>query len=391
MVASDVLDDLAAVHLAAAELELAAEHPRQVEQVVDQPRLELDVAPDHRQLARVGGQAGVHLEAREHGEHRRQRRAQLVAEGRQEAVLGLVGGLGLAVGPLELLPRALAVADVDRAADHPHRPAAGVAHDEPLVPGMEVAAVAVPDAVLDAEGGAAAGDGAVDLVAHAGDVLGVDLPLPPVEVGGDLLGPVAEQFEGALRALDGVGVDRPVVDQAADRLGGEAEALLALAQRRFDPQGLGGHLGLGEQVALAQRGLAPGPGGAQAGGQADRQRARGERLDEEIARPHRHAVQAEGFGTGAAQQEDGQVAGPRVAAQGPQQIETVSFLAAFRPGLDLDHHHVGAALAEGGPGRLARRGRLDLEAVLEIAGQHAGTRSHPEKAVSQRGLCFTDR
>jgi hypothetical protein len=46
-----VLDHLPHVGGAAAQLELAAGDARQVEQVVDQPRLQLGVAPDHGQLA----------------------------------------------------------------------------------------------------------------------------------------------------------------------------------------------------------------------------------------------------------------------------------------------------------------------------------------------------
>jgi hypothetical protein len=466
-----VLDDLPGVDVPAVQLELAARDARQVEQIVDQPRLQLDVALDHGKLARVAGEVGIGFEARDDGEHRRQRRAQLVAQGGEEAVLGLVGGLGLLMGPLQLLLHARAVGDVDRAAHHPHRPPLGIADDEPLVPDVDVAAVTVAQPELDAEGGAASLDGAEDLAVHTLDILGVDLLLPPAEPGLHLLRPVAQQPEQALRPLDGLRLDRPVVDQAADRLGRQPEPLLALAQgllgalhlrdvRRNaadqpaahlvvdrelvdqevadaavrpgsglhgfqraaglrdgpdvvvdrlgvdgreqledrlaeggialdsedagvrlaqeeeaallvgDPraegavveegleallaaaQGLGGHLGLGEQVVLAGGGGAVGAGRAEAGRHPDGQRARGERLQQEVAGSRFHAVQTEPLARRLADQDYRQVPGVRIALELSEKIEAAL--------LHPRQHRVGPARAPEGGSRHQGRRFLDI-------------------------------
>ncbi len=487
-----VLDHLAGVGLAAVELQLAAGDARQVEQVVDQPRLQLHVAPDHGELAHVPREARVGFQAGDDGEHRRQRRAQLVAQSGEELVLGRVGRLRLLVGPLELLLGVLAVADVDRAADDTHGPALGVAHDEPLVPGVNVAPVAVAHPVLDAEGGVAPLDGAVDLLLDPVDVLGVDLRAPPLQLREDLLRPVSQEAQEAQGALDGAGFERPVVDQAADRFGGQAEALLALAQGRLvalhlgdvgrhapheEPAGLvahgefvneeiahaavrprgglhrlqraarlghgadavveglgeeggieledraadrvlvadaeeprvglaqeddapflvghpgrhgcvaqegleallaaaerlGGHLGLGEEVLLAQETLAALAHSAHADSGAGRQRPRRDRLDQEVAGPGLQARAAALLIVRSTEQENGKAAGTRIVLDPPQEIEA--------PLLHPREHHVGPALPEKG---LARRREIHPADSFESARQalpFRGLGLHPEKAV----------
>jgi hypothetical protein len=87
-------DDVADVDALAAQLDLARGDPRDVEQVVDHPREVRDLALDHLPLA-VGRRVAPrhHLER---GDDRRERIAQLVAEHREELVLGAVGDLGVA-------------------------------------------------------------------------------------------------------------------------------------------------------------------------------------------------------------------------------------------------------------------------------------------------------
>ncbi len=123
-----VLDDLAGVGDLQAQVELAAGDAGEVEQVVDQPRLELDVAPDHVQRpAQRGGDALIPGEPGGEEQHGGQRRAQLVAEGGEEVILRLVGGLGLGARlalaieqPGALLLGLVAVGDVEHGPQHPH-------------------------------------------------------------------------------------------------------------------------------------------------------------------------------------------------------------------------------------------------------------------------------
>ena len=227
-----VLDHPPGVDLPPVQLELAARNAGEVQEVVDQPRLQLDVPLDHGELAGERRQARIGGQPRDHRQHRGQRCPQLVAEGGEEAVLGLQGLLELAMGFLQGLLRPPALADVEGAAHHPHGVALGVADDQPLVPDVDPRSVAVAQPELGLEGGAGARDGAQDLPRRPLGVAGVDLPAPPVDVPRHLFRPVAEEGEEALGALHPAARRVPVVDQPVDRLGGEAEALLA------DPQGL---------------------------------------------------------------------------------------------------------------------------------------------------------
>ncbi len=75
----DVVQRLAELDGLVLELDLAPGDPRQVQEIVDQPRFDLGVSPDHLDLSPgVGRQRGAPLQGRAQGEDRSQRRAQLV-------------------------------------------------------------------------------------------------------------------------------------------------------------------------------------------------------------------------------------------------------------------------------------------------------------------------
>ena len=101
-----------------AQLDLAARDARHVEQVVDQADQVVDLALDDGALV-LERLVAAQPHQLQRGQDRRQRVAQLVAEHRQELVLGAVGRLGLARAPLA------SVGDVDRrhgnAVDLPRR------------------------------------------------------------------------------------------------------------------------------------------------------------------------------------------------------------------------------------------------------------------------------
>jgi hypothetical protein len=94
--------------------QLAVDDPGDVEQVLDELALHARVALDGLQ-GTAGGDAVEARGAQGHrpAEHRVQRRAQLVRQGRQELVLHPVGGLGLRARPLGRRQE-LGVADRDR-------------------------------------------------------------------------------------------------------------------------------------------------------------------------------------------------------------------------------------------------------------------------------------
>ena len=138
--------------------ELAGHDARDVEQVVDQLRLQARVALDH--LERVRHLSRRHLLVAQHrgpAQDRRERRAQLVRERRQELVLELVVALGglaslLLAHQLEAgLLGQLAEGDVAREqVDEAFLPEGGGGPRQPAV-----AAVGVAAAVLEARGGRA--------------------------------------------------------------------------------------------------------------------------------------------------------------------------------------------------------------------------------------------
>ena len=84
------------------QFDLAPRDAGHVQQVVDQPGFQFHVAADH--LQRLAGARrparGSSWSIDDGRQHRRQRRAQLVAEHRQEVVLGLAGLLGGGLGLL---------------------------------------------------------------------------------------------------------------------------------------------------------------------------------------------------------------------------------------------------------------------------------------------------
>ncbi len=82
-------------------LQLAARNARYIEEVVDQAGLELDVAGnDVQRFPRFRVELAAPLEHGRRGQHRCQRRAQLVRQDRQEVVLGLVGVFRRGLGAL---------------------------------------------------------------------------------------------------------------------------------------------------------------------------------------------------------------------------------------------------------------------------------------------------
>lgn len=86
--------------------ELVVDDFRDVEQVVDEPRLDLDVALDElHAAAALGRHVLAQVERLRGGVDGAERSAQLVREHRQETVLGAVGGLGLFLGDLQQLGR----------------------------------------------------------------------------------------------------------------------------------------------------------------------------------------------------------------------------------------------------------------------------------------------
>ena len=117
---SDVSHQVVEVRRPAVEPQLAADHPAEVQEVVDQPGLQRDVAADHRQVfLHLRRQARGHLQQGDGRDHRRQRGAQLVAEHGEEPVLGQAGGLGGLLGLLQLRLGLLARRDVLHGADDP--------------------------------------------------------------------------------------------------------------------------------------------------------------------------------------------------------------------------------------------------------------------------------
>ena len=97
----DVVNQFVGVDDLALQVELAGSNASQVQEVIDQPGLQSDIAADHVQhVAERIGRRGVVEHGRDGGEDRGQRRAELVAQGGKKAVLGPVGRLGLGSGCL---------------------------------------------------------------------------------------------------------------------------------------------------------------------------------------------------------------------------------------------------------------------------------------------------
>ncbi len=104
------------------ERHLAADDPHDVEQVVDQPRLKVDVLADHLQVrTQLLGLVGSIQERGDGQENRVERRPELVAQHREEPALGLVGELGLLLGDPQLIRGPFAVGDIERGADETMR------------------------------------------------------------------------------------------------------------------------------------------------------------------------------------------------------------------------------------------------------------------------------
>ena len=90
-----VLDHAMEADALAMQLEFAAGDAGEIEQVIDQARFQLDIAPDGFEIfGERFRDGGVLAQAGENGEHGRERRAQLVAERGEKKILRLVGLLG---------------------------------------------------------------------------------------------------------------------------------------------------------------------------------------------------------------------------------------------------------------------------------------------------------
>ena len=91
-----------------------------IEEIVDQPRLDLDVAMDHRHGGSdVPVQLGVAHQVRDSEQDRCQGSAQLVAQDGQELIFGPACRLGRLLGFLQLLGVAPAFSDVAKDDDCP--------------------------------------------------------------------------------------------------------------------------------------------------------------------------------------------------------------------------------------------------------------------------------
>ena len=102
--ANDLLDAVAKAHRLGLDAELAGLDPSDVERALDEREQVLATAPDDADgLVAVRRHRGVVLEQLRIAEDAVERRAQLVAHGRDVAALGLVGELGAALGALQLL------------------------------------------------------------------------------------------------------------------------------------------------------------------------------------------------------------------------------------------------------------------------------------------------
>ena len=112
--------------------ELADIDPAEVEQVVDEVlQAAAGVVDEASEVARLGEVDGLVLEVGKQelaeADHRPERRAQLVADPREEVATGLVRGAGLVEGVTELAPGVVEVRDVGVDAEV-LRPVRGVEH-----------------------------------------------------------------------------------------------------------------------------------------------------------------------------------------------------------------------------------------------------------------------
>ena len=131
--------------------QLAADHPAEVQQVVDQAGLQVDVAADHRQVfLHLGGQFLDHLHQADRRDHRGQWGAQLVAEDGEEAVLRQAGRLRHILGLLQLRLGFLPGRDVLDGADDADRPPLSVAFLErhASLAGYPADGPVIPDALV---------------------------------------------------------------------------------------------------------------------------------------------------------------------------------------------------------------------------------------------------
>ena len=100
--AERVLERAVDVHRIAVQFEFAVRDPGEVEQIVDEQRLELDVALEHFEIAaEIVAQVRIAPERRDRHQHGRERRAQLVREHREKLVLRAVGLFRLALRALQ--------------------------------------------------------------------------------------------------------------------------------------------------------------------------------------------------------------------------------------------------------------------------------------------------
>jgi hypothetical protein len=235
------------------ELEFALGDAGEVEEVVNKAGLELDVSADDLDIGEEGGwKVGGAFEKLGGGEDGSEGRAELMAEGGEEAVLGLIGIFGLAAGGVFGGEKAFAffeclalVVDVGAGAK-PFEDAAGIVADGNAA-GFEpaVGAIGAAEAVFDIVRGAAL-DGGGPSGGGAGAVIGVHHAIEPLEselliVGkAGVIDPLlAEEVAVA------IGIGRP--DELGESLGHASVVFFALTEKF----GLGGGVavaGLGEDA-----------------------------------------------------------------------------------------------------------------------------------------------
>lgn len=234
-------------------LELAAGDAGEIEQIIDEPGFELHVAADNLGVGERGrGKVGGALEELGGGKDGGEGRAELVAEGGEEAVLGLIGFLGLAARGLFSGKEAFAffeglalVVDIGAGAE-PFEDLARLVMDgnaadlEPAV-GAIGAAEAIFDVVGGAsfDGGGPGGEGTLAVVGMHDTIEPLQAELLVFGDAGVIDPLLAEEITAA------IGVGGP--DELREGLGHAAVVLFALAEEF----GLGGGLavaGLGQDA-----------------------------------------------------------------------------------------------------------------------------------------------
>ena len=158
------------------------------------------------------------------------------------------------LGLPELVLELLALGDVHHGADHPHGLALAVVQHVPPVEHVGVGAVDLPVSVFRAPALRPAVDRGVDVGHDAVPILGVDVLVPPRDVGADLLWRVAEDRGDPLVPPQRVAHQVPVPHRVVGGARHELEALLALPEGPDQPfGGAARQLLVREQLGVANR------------------------------------------------------------------------------------------------------------------------------------------